>query len=127
MERDLAAIIKAYDVRGIYPDQLDAELAERVGGAFAVVVGSAMREIEPDAIHARMDQVLDAVLSVGGGSQGGQDAGASGVHGYPRTAMRWGGVPACHGRAKLGGSLVTITALAVFILLPKKSNDNDQK
>ena len=28
---DLSQIIKAYDVRGVYPDQLDAELAERVG------------------------------------------------------------------------------------------------
>ena len=50
MERDLAAIIKAYDVRGIYPDQLDAELAERVGGAFAVVVGAASRDGGPGAI-----------------------------------------------------------------------------
>jgi phosphomannomutase len=38
--RDLTQIIKAYDVRGVYPDQLDAELAERVGAAFARVVGA---------------------------------------------------------------------------------------
>ena len=31
----LAAIFKAYDVRGVVPDQLDAALAERIGGAFA--------------------------------------------------------------------------------------------
>ncbi len=36
--RDLSQIIKAYDVRGVYPDQLDAELARRVGAAFAQVV-----------------------------------------------------------------------------------------
>ena len=41
--RDLTQIIKAYDVRGVYPDQLDAELAERVGAAFAQVVGAASR------------------------------------------------------------------------------------
>jgi len=50
MERDLAAIIKAYDVRGTYPDQLDAELAERIGGAFALVVGAAARDGGPGAI-----------------------------------------------------------------------------
>ena len=32
-------IIKAYDVRGVVPDQLDDELAERVGAAFVRVVG----------------------------------------------------------------------------------------
>ena len=40
--RDLDAVIKAYDVRGVYPDQLDAELAERIGGAFVQVVGAAV-------------------------------------------------------------------------------------
>src|SRR5262245_46384215 len=32
---DLDAIFKAYDVRGVVPDQLDAELAGRIGAAFA--------------------------------------------------------------------------------------------
>jgi phosphomannomutase len=32
---DLAAIFKAYDVRGTFPDQIDAGLAERIGAAFA--------------------------------------------------------------------------------------------
>jgi phosphomannomutase len=32
---DLDAIFKAYDVRGVVPDQLDAPLAERIGAAFA--------------------------------------------------------------------------------------------
>ena len=31
--RDLDSIIKAYDVRGIYPDQLDEGLAHDVGAA----------------------------------------------------------------------------------------------
>src|SRR5512145_1942347 len=31
----LAAIFKAYDVRGTVPDQLDAALCERIGAAFA--------------------------------------------------------------------------------------------
>jgi phosphomannomutase len=47
---DLGAIFKAYDVRGVYPDQLDEEVARRIGAAFAhvtraagVVVGRDMR------------------------------------------------------------------------------------
>src|ERR671916_1645926 len=31
----LDAIFKAYDVRGTFPDQIDAELCERIGAAFA--------------------------------------------------------------------------------------------
>ncbi len=38
---DLDDIIKAYDVRGTYPDQLNAELARQVGAAFVRVVGAA--------------------------------------------------------------------------------------
>jgi phosphomannomutase len=37
---DLHAIFKAYDVRGIVPDQIDADLARRVGNAFVVVTGA---------------------------------------------------------------------------------------
>ena len=38
--RDLSAIFKAYDVRGTVPDQLDADVARRVGSAFATWVGA---------------------------------------------------------------------------------------
>ncbi len=33
-------IFKAYDIRGIYPDQIDGDVAERIGSAFAVVLSS---------------------------------------------------------------------------------------
>src|SRR5437762_5554539 len=33
-------IFKAYDIRGLYPEQLDGPLAERIGRAFASVLGS---------------------------------------------------------------------------------------
>src|ERR1700678_3150677 len=33
------SIFKAYDIRGIYGDQLDGDLAERIGRAFARVLG----------------------------------------------------------------------------------------
>lgn len=48
--RNLDAIIKAYDVRGTYPDQLDEELAHEVGGAFVRVVGAAARDGGPGAV-----------------------------------------------------------------------------
>src|SRR5688572_13632935 len=34
-DASLDAIFKAYDIRGTVPDQLDAELIERIGAAFA--------------------------------------------------------------------------------------------
>ena len=37
---DLASIVKAYDVRGVVPDQLDERVAEAVGAAFVTVVGA---------------------------------------------------------------------------------------
>jgi phosphomannomutase len=42
--RNLDEIIKAYDVRGTYPDQLDEDLAHDVGAAFVRVVGAAQRD-----------------------------------------------------------------------------------
>jgi phosphomannomutase len=38
--KDLAAIIKAYDVRGVVPDQLDEEVARAAGAAFAELTKS---------------------------------------------------------------------------------------
>ncbi len=37
---DLASIVKAYDIRGIVPDQLDEGVAEAVGAAFARLTGA---------------------------------------------------------------------------------------
>ena len=37
----LAAVVKAYDVRGLVPDQLDTGLARALGAAFALVSGAA--------------------------------------------------------------------------------------
>ncbi len=39
--RDLGQIIKAYDVRAVYPDQLDEALASEIGAAFVRTVGAA--------------------------------------------------------------------------------------
>ncbi len=53
------AIFKAYDVRGIVPDELDAEAARRIGAAFAlhtgasaIAVGRDVRESSPELAAA---------------------------------------------------------------------------
>ncbi|HET8605123.1 MAG TPA: phosphomannomutase/phosphoglucomutase [Marmoricola sp.] len=59
---ELATVFKAYDIRGVVPDQLDTELARRVGNAFAVVtgadtvvVGHDMRPSSPELVEAFAD------------------------------------------------------------------------
>ncbi|MDQ3113251.1 MAG: phosphomannomutase/phosphoglucomutase, partial [Actinomycetota bacterium] len=71
---DLAAIFKAYDVRGIVPDQLDEEVARRVGAAFvevsgaraegAVVVGHDMRPSSPGLAAAFAEGVAGRGVDV---------------------------------------------------------------
>jgi phosphomannomutase len=70
--RDLNQIIKAYDVRGTYPDQIDADLAREVGAAFvevikvrksdggpgAVVIGHDMRPSGPELVAAFAQGVM---------------------------------------------------------------------
>jgi phosphomannomutase len=71
----LSALIKAYDVRGIVPDQLDADLARAVGVAFVmvlategdvpgVVVGYDMRPSSPDLARAFAEGVASAGVDV---------------------------------------------------------------
>ena len=48
--RTLDDIIKAYDVRGIVPDQLDADLAHEVGAAFVRVLGIAAEDGGPGVV-----------------------------------------------------------------------------
>jgi phosphomannomutase len=59
MSSDLSGIFKAYDVRGVYPDQLDEATARRIGTAFArfagtarIVVGRDMRVSSPSLAAA---------------------------------------------------------------------------
>ncbi len=77
-ERDLGAIIKAYDIRGTYPDQLDEDLAHAVGTAFvevlgiraldggagAVVVGHDMRPSGPSLVASFAQGVREAGCDV---------------------------------------------------------------
>jgi phosphomannomutase len=48
--KSLEDIIKAYDVRGIVPDQLDADLAHEVGAAFVRVLGIASQDGGPGVV-----------------------------------------------------------------------------
>jgi phosphomannomutase len=75
--RDLARIFKAYDVRGLYPDQLDEEAARRIGSAFArfagasrIVMGRDCRPSSPslaeafaEGVTARGADVIDLGLA----------------------------------------------------------------
>ncbi len=62
MTRDLSSIVKAYDVRGTVPDQLDPEVARALGAAFArfaraprLVVARDMRESGTALVEAFSD------------------------------------------------------------------------
>jgi phosphomannomutase len=68
---NLAAIFKAYDVRGTVPDQIDDDLARRVGNAFVavtgadrVVVGHDMRPSSPAMSRAFADGAAEAGADV---------------------------------------------------------------
>src|SRR6266508_3261410 len=65
---DLAQLVKAYDIRGVVPDQLDAELAREVGAAFveltgsdAVVVARDMRASSPALAEGATGRGADVV------------------------------------------------------------------
>ena len=76
--RDLSALIKAYDIRGVVPDQWDAGLAQEVGIAFVevlkiraadggagqIVVGHDMRPTGPDLVSAFIAGVTSAGVDV---------------------------------------------------------------
>src|SRR5436305_4376894 len=75
----LPDIFKAYDIRGIYPEQIDGDLAERIGCAFAQVLsalegkpvgelriglGRDMRLSAPELAARYRDGMLDTGASV---------------------------------------------------------------
>ena len=77
MPVDLSRFVKAYDVRGLVPDELDSEVAYAIGAAFAevvavadaapsVVIGHDMRPSSPELSQAFADGVsavgIDVVL-----------------------------------------------------------------
>jgi phosphomannomutase len=68
---DLDTIFKAYDVRGLVPDELDEEAARRIGAAFAVFAGASRiavgrdcRESSPGLADALIDGITGAGVDV---------------------------------------------------------------
>ncbi|GAA5150620.1 MULTISPECIES: phosphomannomutase/phosphoglucomutase [Amycolatopsis] len=70
---DLSAIVKAYDIRGVVGEQLNADLVRDFGAAFAllikpespaVVIGHDMRESSPELARAFADGVTSQGLDV---------------------------------------------------------------
>jgi phosphomannomutase len=50
--RSLSAVVKAYDVRGVVPDEIDEDVARALGAAFAAVVGIDQPDAAPQARRA---------------------------------------------------------------------------
>ena len=69
-QRDLSQIVKAYDIRGLVPDQLDAEIARRLGAAFVRVVGAAGGSIVIGRDMRPSSPELVAAFAAGANGQG---------------------------------------------------------
>lgn len=132
---DLRAIIKAYDVRGVVPDQWDEEAARAIGAAFAdvvavpggadrIAIGHDMRPSSPGLVAAFAEGAtwrgLDVVL-IGLCSTDGLYY-ASGVLGVPgamftasHNPAEYNGIKMCHAGARPVGQdsgLADVTVLA---------------
>ena len=70
MSADWATIFKAYDVRGIYPDQLDEDAARRIGLAFATWTGADRIVLGRDC---RLSSPSLAAAFTDGATRGGAD------------------------------------------------------
>lgn len=73
--RNLEQVIKAYDIRGIYPDQLDSGLAYDVGAAFVRVLKLAARDGGPGAVVIAHDMRASGPELVAAFAEGVQDQG----------------------------------------------------
>lgn len=118
---DLSTIIKAYDVRGLVPDQLDADVARAVGAAAAdvlvpdggrLVVGHDMRPSSPALVAAFADGARDRgadVVRIGLCSTDGlyHASGALDAAGAMFTASHnpaaWNGIKLCRPGARAVG------------------------
>jgi phosphomannomutase len=72
---DLDAIFKAYDVRGVVPDQLDSVLCERIGAAFARFVLDAGLDPKPTKILVARDMRPSGVELASAFAEGAQRQG----------------------------------------------------
>ncbi|WP_326765915.1 phosphomannomutase/phosphoglucomutase [Streptomyces sp. NBC_01591] len=130
MAADLSQIVKAYDVRGVVPDQWDESLAEQFGAAFvevtdadAIVIGHDMRPSSPglSAAFARGATARGADVTLIGLCSTDQLYFASGSLGLPgamftasHNPARYNGIKLCRaGAAPVGQNtgLLEIRAL----------------
>jgi phosphomannomutase len=68
--RDLSDIVKAYDIRGVVGEQLDADLVRRVGAAFARLVGADTTSIVVGHDMRDSSPALAAAFAEGATAQG---------------------------------------------------------
>jgi phosphomannomutase len=116
---DLSAIIKAYDVRGIVPDQLDEDVARAIGAAVVTVLDVTelvtaydMRDSSPSLSHAFAEGATRAGADVVMGGLGSTDllyfaSGSTGKAGAMFTAShnpaKYNGIKICRpGAAPVG-------------------------
>jgi phosphomannomutase len=135
--RDLSSIVKAYDVRGVVPDQLDEGVARAIGAAFArftgagtVVTAHDMRDSSPGLAAAFADGVTGQGAGVLAAGLGSTDllyfaAGSLGLPGAMFTAShnpaKYNGIKLCRaGAAPVGqdSGLPEVRALAERDLAP---------
>ena len=134
---DLSALIKAYDVRGVVPDELNPEVARAIGAAFAdvvvlpeatarprVVIANDMRPSGPELVDAFADGLAGRgvdVIRIGLASTDGLyfASGALGIPGAMFTAShnpaQYNGIKLCRAGARPVGQdsgLTTVRELA---------------
>ena len=114
--RDLSTIVKAYDVRGVVPDELDADIARALGAAFArftkasrIVMARDMRESGVELSRAFADGVTGQGVDVVDAGLGSTDllyfaAGSLDIPGAMFTAShnpaKYNGIKLCLAGAK---------------------------
>ena len=67
---DLSTIVKAYDIRGVVPDELDEDVARDIGAAFARVTGAAGSGLVVGQDMRPSSEALVAAFAEGACSQG---------------------------------------------------------
>lgn len=137
--RSLDDVIKAYDVRGVVPDQFDANLAHDIGAAFvrvigaaardggsgAVVIGHDMRPSGPDLVAAFADGVTEQgcdVVRIGLCSTDGMyfASGSTGLPGAMFTAShnpaQYNGIKLCRAGASPVGQDTGLAAIKQMVI-----------
>jgi phosphomannomutase len=138
---DLAKIFKAYDIRGVVPDELDEDIAERTGAAFVRVTGATAVVTAHDMRTSSVP--LAAAFARGATAEGADviEAGlgstdllyyASGSLGLPgvmftasHNPARYNGMKLCWAGAKPIGQDTGLTQIRDMVALGRRSPASD--